>query len=71
MAITWAHMITYCKCLVQPGKHRWYEARDELVHSALIALYTCELMRELLLVLKSVSRGLRATGRRGWCAQPA
>ena len=31
MAITWVHMIAYCKCLVQAGKHRWYEARDGLV----------------------------------------
>ena len=71
MVITWAHMITYCKTLVQPGKHRWYEARDELMHFALIVLSTCEQMRGLSSVFKSVSRDSRATGRRGWCAQPA
>ena len=33
MSITWAHMIVYwsANCLVQAGKHRWYEARDEPV----------------------------------------
>ncbi len=31
VAITWTHVIVYWKCLVQAGKHRWYEARDELV----------------------------------------